>query len=765
VTRSTASAKSSSAENWFVATADNRTVEYELDDLIAAIQSGLVRSRDLVWRQGMSDWLEMDRVPLLRMIAGPLAAPTEPPPATAIEPPLAVSLEPAAAPIVEPPVTAPSESVQATLPTEPPLAVPTERPPATPIEPILAASFEQVQAASPSEPLLDDPPEKPAQDQSIDETEVTAVQPLVDLLEDNEWAIEPQEAPKPEPHRASLSIHDLVRRGSTSLSSVSPSTTPLAQPAVAGPTSPEFAVARLSSPPLPAQTAATQDEDRRPLSRLSERAPRKPISSVAPKPSPPIMVDRTRLPERVTVKPVATPYAPAPDFWIARGERVPVTPAPKPAESVQSLASAAAANTIAVAQAPSVSSNPAEPAQPLAPVPAVTAVTATQPLSVSSNPAEPAQPVAPVPAVTAVTATQKPSVSLKPAEPDQPPSPAPTATAVTATQKPSMRPKPAKPVRSQAPPPAGKVVAAVRTSLAPASDTPAVVSAVSVTPKAAERVQSQVLPSNLVSAVPAAAAQSGNTAASTPAGANKSTPTSPLAQSKVTVAAASADVPQQAKPRVAEPSISTTSARPVAAQTPVVEESVGSVLPSVTSLYPDTPQWRRPRRQLYYVSGGIIAAAVAIFVSLGSRPTHKTKLHAAAASSMVTAVAEPKDSQPVPTAAAQSVSPPSTAQDITTLPTTADLTASKPTKKSAVARPSTPRSGVATRPSSRQASEFDDTTPPMNRSTQKAKTESAAPASTAESTEANSKKRQGSSSVASWDQGTVEHRSWMSPGF
>ena len=73
MTQSPAFAESSNAENWFVATADDGTVEYGLDALIVAIQSRRVQAHDLVWRQGMSDWLEMEHVPLLRMIAGPVA--------------------------------------------------------------------------------------------------------------------------------------------------------------------------------------------------------------------------------------------------------------------------------------------------------------------------------------------------------------------------------------------------------------------------------------------------------------------------------------------------------------------------------------------------------------------------------------------------------------------------------------------------------------------------------------------------------------------
>lgn len=61
--------ESVSAEHWFVAAGDAGTAEYSLDDLVLAIQAGLVSTHSLVWRQGMGDWLELDQVPLLRMMA------------------------------------------------------------------------------------------------------------------------------------------------------------------------------------------------------------------------------------------------------------------------------------------------------------------------------------------------------------------------------------------------------------------------------------------------------------------------------------------------------------------------------------------------------------------------------------------------------------------------------------------------------------------------------------------------------------------------
>ncbi len=90
------------AENWFVATASNGTVEYSLSDLIPAIQSGHISIHNLVWRQGMSDWLEIEQVPLLRMVAVPFEAqPKEPAPIANATPLLSKADEASSYPILD----------------------------------------------------------------------------------------------------------------------------------------------------------------------------------------------------------------------------------------------------------------------------------------------------------------------------------------------------------------------------------------------------------------------------------------------------------------------------------------------------------------------------------------------------------------------------------------------------------------------------------------------------------------------------------------
>jgi hypothetical protein len=68
VNQSTNSPRSIPAESWFVAT-ENGAVEYGLDVLKQQIERGAVHSKSLVWRKGMPDWVQLDQVPLLRMLA------------------------------------------------------------------------------------------------------------------------------------------------------------------------------------------------------------------------------------------------------------------------------------------------------------------------------------------------------------------------------------------------------------------------------------------------------------------------------------------------------------------------------------------------------------------------------------------------------------------------------------------------------------------------------------------------------------------------
>lgn len=55
------------AESWFVATSDG-AVEYHLESLKNEIKQGRVHLSTLVWRNGMQSWVELEQVPLLRML-------------------------------------------------------------------------------------------------------------------------------------------------------------------------------------------------------------------------------------------------------------------------------------------------------------------------------------------------------------------------------------------------------------------------------------------------------------------------------------------------------------------------------------------------------------------------------------------------------------------------------------------------------------------------------------------------------------------------
>ena len=58
---------STPAESWFVATGDG-VAEYHLDALKSEIKQGRVHLSTLVWRNGMQAWIELEQVPLLRML-------------------------------------------------------------------------------------------------------------------------------------------------------------------------------------------------------------------------------------------------------------------------------------------------------------------------------------------------------------------------------------------------------------------------------------------------------------------------------------------------------------------------------------------------------------------------------------------------------------------------------------------------------------------------------------------------------------------------
>ena len=202
---------------------------------------------------------------------------------------------------------------------------------------------------------------------------------------------------------------------------------------------------------------------------------------------------------------------------------------------------------------------------------------------------------------------------------------------------------------------------------------------------------------------------------------------------------------------------------PNVAQLPTVTEPVGSLIPSVTSLYPDEPQWRRSRRPLYVVSGVVVAAVAVIAMSLGSAPKHSAKSRSVTASLATPTVTENRESRPIAASVARETTP--TAELASPEPPQVSAASStKPLKRSTISSTNVIQTADTTR-SHRRPSRGSDTTA-ANRPLPEAKTVPAEASSAPKDPPSNSKKLQGStSSVASWDQGTVERRSWMNPGF
>ncbi len=317
------------AESWFVATASGETVEYGLDDLIPAIQSGRISSHDLVWRQGMSDWLEIEQVPLLRMIA----VPVETKPKEAV-------------PIVD---AAPLVGKVEAVSTYPVL----EESEATVIEPRLDLLGDTTWTIEP-------------QPCKVITQAAAVIQPPPDLLDDNSWTIEPK--PSEAITQAPLSIHDLVKRAAAPVA-------PASQP----PTS--------KLPVRPALVRPTA-----PVARLASKAPPKPRSSTTSPASEPARV-KAQPPPRIRTGAVsnrtATVAREAPQTP-ARPATVSLTPSPARSTvstTVQSMAQTPTRPPIST----SVQSAPTSPPAPLS-VAVQTANTSEAPYSGSAIP-EPAEPI------------------------------------------------------------------------------------------------------------------------------------------------------------------------------------------------------------------------------------------------------------------------------------------------------------------------------------------------------------------------------------
>lgn len=201
---------------------------------------------------------------------------------------------------------------------------------------------------------------------------------------------------------------------------------------------------------------------------------------------------------------------------------------------------------------------------------------------------------------------------------------------------------------------------------------------------------------------------------------------------------------------------------PLAVQQPIAIEPIGSLLPSATSLYPDEPQWRRSRRPVYVACGGVLAAAAILLIAIGSGPSRLTRTRAANAS-LVAAAPHESVATPIVAASAAPDAVPDPSKSTQATPSeSSDSPSAKPTRRTSSTNAA--RAADATRPARKPVRENE--APAVTRPLAEPKTATAESPSTSKSTPSTTKKLQGSaSSVASWDQGTVEHRSWMNPGF
>lgn len=202
-----------------------------------------------------------------------------------------------------------------------------------------------------------------------------------------------------------------------------------------------------------------------------------------------------------------------------------------------------------------------------------------------------------------------------------------------------------------------------------------------------------------------------------------------------------------------------------AGKPPEPAETAGSLFPSVTSIYPDMPVWRKSRRPLVVASGAVVALA-AIFVFLASAPKKSNRAHPVAASLAVAASSEtPSVKIAVPSNLPELASEPMPVAQTTKSPEPLTTAVSrKPSKRSAAPSTDVSASGDALPSSRKQARESEPSV--ASRHSSEPKSALVETSSTSKVTASNSKKDRGNpSSVASWDQGTAEHRAWMNPGF
>jgi hypothetical protein len=171
------------------------------------------------------------------------------------------------------------------------------------------------------------------------------------------------------------------------------------------------------------------------------------------------------------------------------------------------------------------------------------------------------------------------------------------------------------------------------------------------------------------------------------------------------------------------------------------------------------PQWRKSRRPLVVTSGAVAAVVIAVFVSVGAS-TKKSDVVRPVAAKL--AAAAPSDLPVVAASAAPSV-PEIASEQAPFARETSSIPSSTKASKRATPIDVASSANVA-RSTRKQTREID--APVANRQLSEPKDPPIESSSTSKSTTPSTKKVNGNaSSVASWDQGTVEHRTWMNPGF
>jgi hypothetical protein len=764
---------STCAETWFVATVAG-TVEYGLEALKREIEKGTVRRRDLVWRQGMSDWLELDQVPLLRMLAAsrvdetqaePLAEPAE---LETMRPPAALA-EPET---IRPPAALDEEFDDETRVDDPSARLQASSSAPCPVEltKVLTESFDNGAQASVSKLETSAAPVALVSLESptiIDET-VSDEPPRFETLP-APMRFETSPAPKATIPVESTAIFDgLFRPKEPPFESTSGSLpAPLASNLIETTANIDDlledgdATFVLHKPALP-------ESSRPPVASTTEEIRSEPAMFSMPENVPPPVaptIEETR-PEpamfsigEIALRAATAPPPAAPEVRIAKPTFTrPVTPLMSlPLSSIRPVSE----------RPPSKAFSYKPPARPFAAKPS------TRPLAAKSS----------IP--TAGDTTMLPQGSDR--------SGSAQSLASLASQAPSksrMSLAPPKPVPSAKPPPRSASALPSPSSMAartvPSTPAAPVVPSPIIAIRSPER-QLEVAAADRLQAhadLNRLAQSTQVPAPATPAPAVASLPTVIVKLDRV---AQPIQVPAAATPAPAVASAPAASARLDGSVAPqpsdAPDQLLDSIYPSISSIQPAANNWNRSRRSMLFVAGALsVAAAIAIVVNLAS-PKHPRRSATATQMRMPSVQTPRLEESSAPAASLATQSPPTEAptSELAQLPQAATVASNDNNNVKGSSLRSPPAAPERARTQQRttrnensvalqhevepKKASVDDARPRTASQRDKASS-NGVESNTGKSAQASGQPTRGASdSVATWDQGTVERRAWMSPGF